>query len=174
MSYMLEIYGLDWKALSEIFGSGDKRLVAQIDREYGEKFYRGSPTAEYERSVWRGSLDALICGRPGKALAASGPTGSASAEETTDSTALAMAGIIRTVGDRVGEMEHVTRSGEFFRDDFLGKEAPAVLRTSVSLGLLVSRPLFGLTHELYPSWGGLTKAEIGAVLGPFSNRTPSP
>jgi len=80
-----------------------------------------------------------------------------------------MAGIIRTVGDRVGEMEHVTRSGEFFRDDFLGKEAPAVLRTSVSLGLLVSRPLFGLTHELYPSWGGLTKAEIAAVLGPFSS-----
>ncbi len=172
MSYMLEMYSLDWKALGEVFGSGNKILVGQIDKQFGEQFFRGSPTAEHDRAVWRGALDALIGGRRGQELVASGPQGPGVPEQVTDSTALALAGIIRTVGDRVGEMEHSTSSGDFFRDEFLAREAPAILRTTINLGLLVSRPLFGLEHDLYPSWGGLTKMEIPAVVGSFSTEKP--
>lgn len=168
MSYMLEMYSLDWNALGAVFGSGNKQLVKQVDEQFGEQFFRASPAAEHERAVWRGTLDALIAGRRGHALAARGPVATGAPEQVTDSTALAMAGIIRVSGGRVGEMEHSSSSGDFFRDEFLAAEAPAILRTQVNLGLLLSRPLFGIEHELSPSWGGLTKAEVAAVLGRFS------
>lgn len=171
MPYILEFYSLDWSELGKALGSGDRELLGRVDLENGGNFFRGPEEAE-NRLVWRKVVEALVAGRRGKALAARGPQPGGEPEEASDLTALALVGLIRTLGVGIGELEHSTASGPFFREDFFERQAPALLGTRADLTRLLSRPLFGLAHETYPSWGGLAKAEIKAVLDGLGGREP--
>ncbi len=163
MPYVLEFYSLDWAELGKAMGSGDHTLVDHIDQENGDNFFRGAQDRE-DHLIWRKVLEALICGRRGKSLAERGPEPKIQPEETSDIMALALVGMIRALGTGVGELGHSTASGSFFREEFLGKEAPLLLKSPINLAHLISRPLFGIIHETYPSWGGLKKTEIKLLL----------
>ena len=163
MPYVLEFYSLDWAELGKAMGSGDHALVNRIDQENGDNFFRGVEDQE-TRLIWRKVLEALICGRRGKNLAEWGPEPKIQPEEASDIAALALVGMVRTLGTGIGELEHSTTSGSFFREEFFGKEAPVLLKSLVNLEQLLSRPLFGIVHEIYPSWGGLKKTEIKLLL----------
>ncbi len=168
MPYTLEFYSLNWRAFGQALGSGNRALLDRIAQENGDNFFRG-PENQEEQLLWKKILEALICGRRGQALAAQGPEPKILPEEVSDRVALAMIGIIRTLGVGVGEMEHSTASGSFFRDDFFGKEAPALFQAPIPLTPLLNRPLFGLIHGIYPSWGGLKKAEIQSLIAGRAN-----
>lgn len=164
MPHIMEFYGLDWSDLGKTLGSGDRDLVDRVDQENGDNFFRSAEDQE-NRLVWRKILEALICGRRGKALAARGPEPNIQPEAASDIAALALAAMVRTLGTGIGELEHSTSSGSFFREEFLEREAPRLLKSSVVLTQLINRPLFGLVHEeTYPSWGGLKKAEVRLLL----------
>ncbi|MDS4029444.1 MAG: hypothetical protein RKO66_05170 [Candidatus Contendobacter sp.] len=167
MPYILEFYSLDWRTLGKVFGSGNRALLDRIAQENGDNFFRGLENKE-DHLLWKKILEALICGRRGQALAAQGPEPKIQ-EEVSDRMALALVGIIRTLGVGIGEMEHSTASGSFFRDDFFGQEAPTLLSSPINLKLLLSRPLFGVTHGTYPSWGGLKKTEIHLLIKSMAN-----
>lgn len=173
MPYTLEFYSLDWRAFGQVLGSGNRALLDRIAQENGDNFFRG-PENQEEHLLWKKVLEALICGRRGQALAAQGPEPKIPPEEVSDRVALALVGIIRTLGVGIGEMEHSTASGSFFRDDFFGQEAPALFSSPINLTLLLSRPLFGVTHGAYPSWGGLKKAEIQLLIEGMANREIPP
>lgn len=173
MPYILELYSLDWRTLGKVFGSGNRALFDRIAQENGDNFFRG-PENQEEHLLWKKVLEALICGRRGQTLAAQGPEPKIPPEEVSDHMALALVGIIRTLGVGIGEMEHSTASGSFFRDDFFGQEAPALLSSPTNLTQLLSRPLFGVTHGTYPSWGGLKKAEIQLLIENMANHTIPP
>jgi hypothetical protein len=173
MPYTLEFYSLNWRAFGQALGSGNRALLDQIVQENGDNFFRG-PENQEEHLLWRKILEALICGRRGQALAAQGPAPKRPLEEVSDRMALALVGIIRTLGVGIGEMEHSTASGSFFRDDFFGKEAPALFQSSIDLPQLLNRPLFGLIHGIYPSWGGLKKAEIHLLIENMANHKIPP
>jgi len=160
MSYSLELYQLDWQQLAGVIGSGDQELVAAIDAASDPRMFE-QPDPAGQRILWRKVVEALIVGRRGQEIRvrAQDPTFQ---EEVSDLTALAMCGIIRAQGTQVGTLDHSSSSGELFRDEFLGA-LPSKIGLPGKPEEIVSRPLSGLVHPLYPSWGGLTKFEIDQV-----------
>ena len=164
MGYSIELYGLDWQKLGRVFGSGDRELYEAVVQKEGPRLSVASD-AEL-KAAWERALGELLLGDLGRELAALGADAKARApQEASDATALAVAAVIRNQGEPIGDLRHSSVSGQYFRETFLAHDAPRALNTSVDLLLLVSRPLFGLTHSGFPSWGGLRQSEVRAALG---------
>ncbi|MCB9655187.1 MAG: hypothetical protein H6729_13775 [Deltaproteobacteria bacterium] len=79
-----------------------------------------------------------------------------------DDAALAIAAGIHANSKFIDAMNHSSRSGALFREQFLG-------RIGQQLELLTGRPLSGLVADSYPCWGYLGRAE---VLGLISRPKP--
>ncbi|MBI4278789.1 MAG: hypothetical protein HY660_10060 [Armatimonadetes bacterium] len=165
MGYAVEFYSLDWANLQRVFGSGDHRLLDRIRAQW-EAALITAHAEEIEQVEWRGALWELLIGPRGKQLAARGPEPRAGKpEEVSAAAALAMAAIVRAEGTYAGSMRHRSKGGQYFRETFLARQARDALASQTDLDLILARPLFGMTYDGYPSWGGLTKAEIGTLLG---------
>ena len=167
MGYILEIHSLDWSALGAALGSGDQGLAARIDEEIGPDLMRAM-SAE-DRIVWRKIVEAMIAGRRGQLIRARGPEAAGEAEQLSGMAALAFSGIVQYLGNSLGQLEHSSSTGDFFRDDFFQQTAMSALRSPIPLQLLYDRPLFGMIGQEFPSWGGLKRTEIAAILKAAEN-----
>jgi hypothetical protein len=161
MGYSIELYALNWDHLASVFGSGDKALLESILSRQGPKlFFRDS----LEKTNWEQQLTDLLLGAAGRRLALDQPA-NAQVTEVSDAFALALTAIIRQRGEFIASLQHSSMAGSHFREDFLANSAARALGTSSELLLfLVDRPLFGLHHSGFPSWGGLQKTEIDTLL----------
>ena len=160
MGYNLELYQLDWQQLRETIGSGDRELVAAIDANFDPRMFKGDDSAQ-RHILWRKVVEALVAGRRGSEIRQRTADPSFR-EEVTDLAALAMCGIIRSLGVKVGMLEHSGSGGDVFREEFLAA-LPSALGIPITGEDIICRPLSGMLHKLYPSWGGLTRAEIDKV-----------
>ena len=166
MGNTLEFYQLDWQSLASVIGSGDHKLVAAIDADYDKRMFRGED-AEIQKILWRKTVEGLVAGRRGEEIRQRSQEDPEYHEELSDLAALAMVSIIRSQGTQVGVLEHNNSSGEMFRDEFLAA-LPVKIGLPAAAENLMSRPLCGLIHPLYPSWGGLMKKEIAGVFDTIS------
>jgi len=162
MGYSIELYNLDCKDLGRTFASGDAALLQEVRTGQGAVLhFQDDPDF---RAEWDARLQDLLIGNSGKVLAAHGcDPKQESAPEVSDAMALAFVAVVRVKGEFIGELRHSSMTGRSFREEFLAKDAPEALGTSVDLFNLMSRPLFGIQHEDYPSWGGLTIEEIREI-----------
>ena len=169
MGYMLEFYSLPWAGLGAALGSGDAGLLQrarELQRSQMEDVAADLPAGR----EWEGALEDLIGGDLGRRLRGRDALGQGEPEEASQAAAVAMAALVRALGERLGGLSHRTRGGDVFREDFLGGQAQTALHPPVDLRLLTQRPLFGLVHSGYPSWGGLAAAEARAIV----TGTPEP
>lgn len=156
MGYAVELYACDWADLQAVLGAGDTGFLDAVRRDQGPGLAH-LPMAEWDAAL-RDLLLLPAAQRAGSKSAQAGP-------ETSDAGALAWAAVIRQRGELIGRLQHSSMAGRAFREEFLAKLAPAALSTALDLAaLLTSRTLFGLWHAAYPSWGGLTRAEISGLV----------
>lgn len=169
MSYALELYAVDWNALTATLGRADGALVERIASRASSLFPDGIDDAEGRRLVFRRTLDAFLFGPRGLEIAARGPLPEHEEEELSDVAAIVFSNILSATGSPLGALDHSSTGGPAFRDDFLLR-LPLLLGVPFDFTLLIARPLFGLTHPSYPSWGGLHRDEIAAIV----DREPDP
>jgi hypothetical protein len=158
MGYLLEIYGLDWSALAQVVGSSDATIYPDI-LAAEQRIFVGSPGVS-----WKPALRALIMDKRGERLAARG-VAAAAAEIASEEEATAMVALIRARGHRAGEVVRTSRGGDRFRALFSTALKPAPFAQMALAPYLLRRPLFGLDRDDFPSWGGLTKAELAQFIG---------
>ena len=166
MGQTLELYQLDWTQLTGTLGSGNTALVKEIESSLDHRMFTAAD-AEIQKLLWRKAVEALVTGRRGEEIRQRATHEPDYREEVTDLAALAMLGIIRSQGVPVATLEHNSKAGDAFREEFLAA-LPAALGLAVEPELIVNRPLSGLTHATYPSWGGLSKSEIAQVFNRVS------
>jgi hypothetical protein len=160
MGYSLECYLLDHAKLSLMVGSGRDDLLRSI-LEAEIDIFEANP-----RVPWRGALKELITGERGRALRQHQTFGEfGNSEAATEEEAIALVALVRSQGARIGELIHNTRAGEKFRQMFSKEFSPSPFANTQLLPRLLSNPLFGLTQDMYPSWGGLTHAELSQLIG---------
>lgn len=166
MGYVLEFFSCDWEEIRRVLGSGDQRLLATILEDCKKQLLGNDETTDRESPHWASELRALILGARGRELAARGPDepAGAASEEVSSAMAVAMVAILRAQGTPLGAIRHRSRGGVYFREVFLIEEAAPALRSPVDLRLLLDRPLFGIAHSAFPSWGGLKKAELNRIV----------
>lgn len=165
MGYVLEFFSLDWDEIQRVLGCGDQRLLTAISEDYKKRLLGNEAMSDHESPEWAAELRNLILGARGRDLAARGPEPiGAASEEVSSAMAVAMVAILRTRGTPLGAIRHRSRGGVYFREVFLIEEAAPALRSPVDLRLLLERPLFGIVHSAFPSWGGLKKAELNRIV----------
>lgn len=79
--------------------------------------------------------------------------------------AVALTGLIRFVGERVGELIHNSLAGEKFHSMFAPGFGPTPFGRTDLLGRLLHGQVCGLTRAMYPPWGGLMHAELVLLEG---------
>ena len=163
MGYTLEIYQLGWYDIGKALGGGGRELFDRVVRENEARFFAGAPGDSDEPVIWRKIVEAFVCGRRGEETAGRGPEFPGEEEALSGPAALAVAAIIATIGEPIGRMEHSSAGGEMFRR-FIEEEAFKALQPPFGLGFLLDRPLFGMTHDGFPSWGGLKYREIKDIV----------
>lgn len=161
MGYSLDLFCLDWQRLGNALGSGDLAMIDRVSRGTGAAFF---PDAARRGHDCAKALEGLILGDYGKRLRARGVDAAMAEPETvTAEVAIAFCALIETLGQTAGQVIHNSAAGTAFRDRFLF-QAQVVLQSPVDLDRLIQRPLFGIVHEGYPAWGGLSRAEVAQVL----------
>ncbi|NUP09430.1 MAG: hypothetical protein HOW73_25535 [Polyangiaceae bacterium] len=81
-----------------------------------------------------------------------------------DDEAVAFVVTVKTRGKFLGSLEHASRAGEMFRNDFLNGLMSACWGVPNMADIWIARPFYGVLHHGYPSWGGASKAELQAWL----------
>jgi hypothetical protein len=84
--------------------------------------------------------------------------------EATPTVSQAFVSLLTALGSPLGQITHSSVGGDRYRRRFLGLEAPSALKTDVDLMSLTGRPLFGLFHGDFPSWGALSVEEVQRVV----------
>jgi len=116
-----------------------------------------------EQHQWRAALKDLAGGPLGHSLAGNSPLGDG-VLAATPSISLAFASLLSGLGTPLGAIQHSSTGGDQYRRRFLGLEAPKALAAGVDLQCLTGRPIFGLYHADFPSWGALSAEEVQSVV----------
>jgi hypothetical protein len=193
VSYALEFYSLSWTALKSALSQGNPELVAALrdkqwarlleDCDLGQKTAHGFlhcarlallHQSEHEHGPWE-NVDALITdGLAEIAAAMSREIPGHEPIEISEGAALVVAAAIRHLGKPVGAISH---DGSAARDRGLPLDFRTMFLNGVAgscfgdhrLGEhLAARPLFGLLHFDFVSWGGLGGQEIAALLRKYT------
>jgi hypothetical protein len=193
VSFALEFYSLSWAALRSALSQRKPELIAALrDRQWtrlledcdlGQKtphgFLHAARLALFhrqgeEQGPWE-NVDALIAGGLDEiAEAMSRGTTGRELVEVSEGAALVVAAMVRQLGKRLGAIRH---DGTARRDRGL----PVDFRTMFLDGIagscfddhrlgenLAARPLFGLMHLDFLSWGSLSRGEIDTLLRKYS------
>jgi hypothetical protein len=193
VSFALEFYSLSWAALRAALSQRKPELIAALrDRQWtqlledcdlGQKtphgFLHCARLALFhqrggEQGPWE-NVDALIAGGLDEiAEAMSRDIPGHEPMELSEGAALVIAALIRQLGKPVGAIRHdgsIARDrGLFmdFRTMFLDGVAGSCFGDHRLGENLAARPLFGLMHLDFLSWGGVARQEIDDLLRKFS------
>ena len=185
MSFALEFYSLSWDALKTALTQRKPELLRAIEDGQWSQLLDdtdlGQPTHHLfsdEPNQFSGNAGPVIADgldEIAEAMAQKVPPGH-DPPEISDRAALVFAAIVRQLGKRVGVIRHdgsVVRDqdGELpmdFHAMFLDGVAGSCFRDHTLGESLSARPLFGLYHLDFLSWGGLTQQELNGLLAKYA------
>jgi hypothetical protein len=188
MSFALECHALSWDALKAALTQRKPELLQAIEQQQWPKLlddtdigrpdhhllpYPHDEAGVHARSIpsdIRHGIDEIVEAMARKASPNQDPP------EVSDNAALVFAGIVRQLGKPVGALRDDAaavkdRDGALpvdFRAMFLDGVAGSCFKDHGLGENLAARPLFGLFHLDYLSWGGLTKQEIDGLLANYA------
>ncbi|HSK73768.1 MAG TPA: hypothetical protein VK892_18870 [Pyrinomonadaceae bacterium] len=165
MSYGLEFLSVKLDSVKDFFASGNPAIVPAIIAE-GKRIYDGEDEeAQENRFVWEEIVNSLSGGNLGKYLAGQKPLGTVNDENfrVSQMKSLAIAVIIRKYSDSIAGVFHSSGSGEIFRTEPFEYIKEARFLGGVDPFLLLERPFFNYLPHSFPSWGGLTRAELDSI-----------
>jgi hypothetical protein len=193
VSFALEFYSLSWAALRSALSQHKPELIAALrDRQWtplledcdlGQKTPHGFVHAarlalfhqrDVEHGPWQ-NVDALITGGLDEICEAmSRDTPGRELVEVSEGAALVVAAMIRQLGKPLGAIRHDASARRDrglsldFRTMFLDGVAGSCFGDHRLGENLAARPLFGLTHLDFLSWGGLSRQEIDTLLRKYA------
>ncbi|HEX7966828.1 MAG TPA: hypothetical protein VF502_01310 [Stellaceae bacterium] len=180
MSFSLEFYSLSWDALKSALTQRQPELIRAVQERVWDKLLDDTDLARNDddkdglgmgpEAIFADGFDEIA-----EAMARKLPT-TGDPPDVGDNAALVTAAVIRHLGRPVGAISHggsVVRDkdGEFpmdFRAMFLDGVAGSCFKDHALGEKLAARPLFGLFHLDFLSWGGLTRQEIDDLLRNYS------
>ena len=176
MSFCLEFYSLSWDALKMALAQRKPELIRGVQAEQWDRLLDESDLAQNDddesghylrgESVFVDALEEMA-----EAMARPVPAGH-DPVDLEDHAALLFAAIVRQLGKPMGTISHQgsvvrDRDGELpidFRVMFLDGVAGSCFKDHALGEKLAARPLFGLFHLEFLSWGGLARREIDDLL----------
>lgn len=180
MSFSLEFYSLSWNALKSALTERKPELIHAVQGQQWDRLLGDTDLARNDDDSGGGSLhgDALFenaFDEIADAMAQKLPPGH-EPPDIGDDAALVFAAIVRHLGKSVGAISHSgsvvrDKDGEFpldFREMFLDGIAGTCFKDHEFGEKLAARPLFGLFHLDFLSWGGLSQGEIDDILGKYA------
>jgi hypothetical protein len=184
MSFALEFYSLSWDALKSALTQRKPELIAAAQAQQWDRLVNDTDlvhndsdvvdadgdVAQSEDVVFADGFDEIA-----EAMAQKVPPGRDPAD-VGDNAALVVAAMIRHLGKPVGTIQHAAsvihdKDGEVpmdFYAMFLDGVAGSAFNDHGLGDKLMARPLFGLFHLDFLSWGGLTQAEIAALMPKYT------
>lgn len=180
MSFILEFYSLSWDTLKSALVQRKPELIRAVEARQWERLLDDTDLAQNDDDKGGGTLrgEALFANafdEIAEAMARQLPPGH-EPPDVGDDAALLFAAIVRQLGKPVGMISHHAsvvrdKDGEFpldFRALFLDGVAGTCFKDHRLGEKLAARPLFGLFHLDFLSWGGLSQREIGDLLGRYA------
>ncbi len=185
MSFALEFYSLSWDALKSALTQRKPDLLLAIEDQQWSRLLEdtdlGQPTHHFLRDeanpLSRNAAPVIADGLDeiDEAMAQKVPPGH-DPPEIGDDAALVFAAMVRQLGKPLGAIRH---DGSVARDEggelpmdfhamFLDGVAGASFQDHTLGESLSARPLFGLFHLDFLSWGGLTQREIAELLPKYA------
>ncbi len=156
MGYTVSFFSMNLSNLAmALRGEQRDRLRRHIIQGAGGKLFASAAGRGLDCEA---ALADLLGGTLGSALVSRPAQSPAEPQDASDAVAIAFLALIQTLGVPAGELIHNSAAGPMFRDHFLDQTLPSVL-APFDWYLLVDRPMFGLTHPGYPTWGGLGQQE---------------
>lgn len=183
MTFALEFYSLSWDALKSALTERKPELITKVQAEQWHKLLNDTDLAHNDDDA-----GASVNGEPNEdivfadgfdeiaeAMAWKLPPGH-DPPDIGDNGALVVASLIRHLGKPLGTIQHDAsvfhdKGGQLpmdFVSLFLGGIAGSCFNDHELGDKLVARPLFGLFHLDFLSWGGLTQSEIAALLPKYA------
>jgi hypothetical protein len=185
MSFALEFYSLSWDTLKAALTQRKPDVLLALENQQWPRLLKdtdlGQPThhllSDEPNPLSGHAAPAIADGLDeiAEAMAQKVPPGH-DPPEIGDTPALVFAAMVRQLGKPLGAIRHdgsVVRDqgGELpmdFHAMFLDGVAGACFQDHTLGETLSARPLFGLFHLDFLSWGGLTQREIGALLPKYA------
>ncbi len=180
MSFSFEFYSLSWNTLKAALIQRKPELIRAVQERQWDKLLADTDLARNDddkggvgmgrEALFADGFDEIAEAMARKVPARGDPP------DVGDNAALVTAAVIRHLGKPVGAISHrgsVVRDkdGEFpldFHAAFLDGVAGACFKDHELGEKLAARPLFGLFHLDFLSWGGLSQREIGDLLGKYA------
>ena len=176
MSYALEFYSLSWDALKAALVQRKPALMTAIEERHWDKLLDDTDLSELDdeddlrhpAGVIADAFDEIA-----EAMAQKLPPDH-DPPDISDRAALVFAAVVRELGKPIGGISHdasTTRDRDLplrFRESFLDGVAGACFSDHGLGEALAARPLFGLFHLDFLSWGGLTQAELATLLPKYA------
>src|SRR5579864_5624723 len=180
MSFSLEFYSLSWDTLKAALIQRKPELIQAVEDRQWDRLMDETDLAQNDddkggtgmgqEAMFADGLDEIA-----EAMAAKPPV-QGDPPDVGDNAALVFAAVIRQLGTPVGAISHSgsvvrDKDGEFpldFRTMFLDGVAGSCFGDHEFGEKLAARPLFGLFHLDFLSWGGLTQREINDLLGKYA------
>jgi hypothetical protein len=180
MSFSLEFYSLSWNTLKSALIQRKPELIRAVQERQWDRLLADTDLARNNddkggagmgpEAIFADGFDEIAEAMSAKLPPRGDPP------DIGDNAALVIAATIRQLGKPVGAISHrgsVVRDkdGEFpldFRTMFLDGVAGACFKDHELGEKLAARPLFGLFHLDFLSWGGLTQREIGDLVGRYA------
>jgi hypothetical protein len=180
MSFSLEFYSLSWDKLKTALAQRRPELIRAIEERQWDRLLAETDLGQNDDDLGGGSLhgEALFANafdEIAEAMARQVPPGH-EPPDVGDDAALVFAAAVRQLGKPVGVIGHrgsVVRdeNGQFvldFRGLFLDGIAGMCFKDRALGEKLAARPLFGLFHLDFLSWGGLRQSELGDLIGQYA------
>jgi len=177
VSYALEFYSLSWDALKAALAARKPALMTAIEERHWDKLLDDTDLGELddEDDLRHGPVGVIADAfdEIAEAMAQKVPPGH-DPPDISDRAALVFAAVVRELGKPVGSLSHdmsAARDRDLplrFRENFLDGVAGACFNDHGLGESLAARPLFGLFHLDFLSWGGLTQAELQSLVGKYA------
>jgi hypothetical protein len=185
MSFALEFYSLSWDALKAALKERKPELARAIENKQWDRLLRDTDLGQPTHHILSDEESPLST-RPTATIADGFDLIAAAMAQKTapdqdppdieDNAALVFAAIVRELGKPVGAIRHTgsvvhDEDGELpvdFHAMFLDGVAGASFQDHALGEKLTARPLFGLFHLDFLSWGGLTQQELAALVAKYA------
>jgi hypothetical protein len=185
MSFALEFYGISWDALKAAMAQRKPNLAQAVEEQQWSRLLNDTDLGQPTHHFLHDQANPLAL-EPGPAILDGfdeiaeimrhKPASDHEPPEVNDNAALVFAALVRQLGKPIGAIRHdgsVVRDqkGELpldFRAMFLDGVAGSCFKDPTLGERLVARPLFGIFHLDFLSWGGLTQSEIAGLLAKFA------